>query len=67
MMNMQVITAATSIPYGSATHHAAIDLCIMRGLDPHANRVDAPFPIENWRFVIAETMLAALLARELAI
>lgn len=55
--------AAMSVPYGTAAFQAAVALCALRGIDPHGT--GPGHTLENWRYVIAETVLETMLKREL--
>ena len=68
MMLDRAFAAAQVVPYGSAPSHAAIGMCMLRGIDPFACPPPVsgvPACLENWRLAIVEELLREMLRREL--
>ena len=61
------INMALAVPYGTATSHRAMELCMVRGLDPNDYEARSPNwpPLMNWRWAIVEQVLAASIARDM--
>lgn len=58
----ECVAIALSIPYGTPPSELAIAICIVRGEDPNKMIMTSSGPVmENWRVVLAETLMAASL------
>lgn len=61
------INMALCVPVGTTPSHRAMEICMIRGVDPNGYEARSPnWPsLLNWQWVIVEQILAASIASDM--